>query len=92
MRFGDPAVVRAAHTRWRAAGVGREDYGKLMGRLGREAANVRDDQVFERVAAVPGVLAIAGANAVPFFTTPSRGLSCWTAVPPPSATTCCGKQ
>ena len=44
-----------------------------MGRLGREAANVRDDQVFERVAAVPGVLAIAGANAVPFFTTPSRG-------------------
>ena len=73
MRFGSPAAVRDAQTRWRAAGRGREDFGKVMARLGREAANIRDDQVFERVASVPGVLAIAGANAVPFFTPPARG-------------------
>ena len=71
-RFGDPARIGAAQQRWRAAGPGREDFGKVMGRLGREAANARDDQVFERVRAVPGVVEIAGANAIPFFTTPSR--------------------
>jgi ABC-type antimicrobial peptide transport system permease subunit len=43
-----------------------------MGRLGREAANARDEQVFERVAAVPGVIEIASAHAVPFFTPPVR--------------------
>ena len=74
MKFGDPAVVRAATARWQAAGAGREDFGRLMGRLGREAANSRDDQVFERVGAVPGVLEVAAASAVPFFTSPSRGL------------------
>ena len=36
---------------WRAAGPGREDFGRLMGRLGREAGNIRDEQVFERLAA-----------------------------------------
>ena len=73
MKFGDLARVRDAQMRWRAAGPGREDFGRVMGRLGREAANIRDDQVFERVGAVPGVLEIAGASAVPFFTTPFRG-------------------
>ena len=71
-KYGDPAVVRAAHARWRAAGPGREDFGRLMGRLGRQAANIRDDQVFERVAAVPGVTEIASTYAVPFVTPPVR--------------------
>jgi ABC-type antimicrobial peptide transport system permease subunit len=43
-----------------------------MDRLATEAGNARDDQVFERVAAVPGVIAVAGSGAMPFMAPPSR--------------------
>jgi hypothetical protein len=49
-----------------------EDLRQAMARFARETSNARDDQVFERVAAVPGVGAVAKATAVPFVANAAR--------------------
>jgi ABC-type antimicrobial peptide transport system permease subunit len=41
-------------------------------RLGRETSNARNDEVFERLSALPGLVAVAGATAVPFIGSPQR--------------------
>jgi predicted permease len=66
-RWGDPGRIREARTST------NEDFGKLMSRLARETSNARDDQVFARVAALPGVSAVSAASAMPFITPQSRG-------------------
>ena len=65
-RFGDPARIRAART------SGTRDFGKFMGDLSRETGNAREDLVFERISAIPGVVAVAGATAAPFIAAQQR--------------------
>jgi predicted permease len=65
-RFGDPARIRAAR-QTRSA-----DFGKVMNELARETSNARDDEVFEGISALPGVIAVAGASAAPFIAPQQR--------------------
>ena len=63
----DPARIKQAMAARRS-----RDFGKIMSDLEREVSNARDDQVFERISALPGVSAVAVANAVPFVSSPGR--------------------
>jgi predicted permease len=65
-RFGDPARIRAARQARSA------DFGKVMNELARETSNARDDEVFEGISALPGVIAAAGASAAPFIAPQQR--------------------
>ena len=69
-KFGDPGWHSA---QLQAAGTMRdEDFGRFMNRLMRETSNAREDQVFERVSALPGVTAVAGTTAAPFIAPQQR--------------------
>jgi putative ABC transport system permease protein len=65
-RFGDPSTVRQAQ----ASNPG--NLGAVMDRLQADVNNSLTDRVLERVSALPGVSAAAGAGAVPFVAPPLR--------------------
>jgi putative ABC transport system permease protein len=65
-KFGDPERMRRA----RQAGAG--DISQFMDALGRETSNARDERVFERISALPGVVAVAMAAAAPFVAPQGR--------------------
>lgn len=64
-RWGDPATLTRAR-------MSNEDFSRYMNRRGTEMNNRLVDAVLPRLSALPGVIGVAGASAVPFVSGQQR--------------------